>query len=688
MTQPVPLREPVTRGALDFDTVWAVCAVFGTLVCLVGAALFAMVRKGLPGPPDLLPGSVLVFAAVLLGPMALRFATRIPDRARATLYPLCSLAILASPAVALWSGSTLATLYPALAIAGLAGAASSLRRIRLREWALLTVMAVATGLYLFVTVNNLGYAGVYTPEQAVLGLLNHDTRFHSAIAFLIQNFGVPSLGVDGAVPIKYHFGSHVWVAGMGRLWGSEPLWTYGATVPVVLVPMLLSSLIHAGISLDRARKPPVAYIALGILMLFIADNVGWNSYYVSESYTLAIIAMMLALPALASFSDRKDGLTQWSALGVALALVPVLMACKVSVGILWCAAVGWAALRRYGLGWAGILASIATCACFLTGLHFFAPGTSDYVHTNGSMFAPLYILRMFPELDAPFGSFVLPAALFLLVIHKGEGLRNLLATRGDVPLELVVLVTAVGALPAFLGIPQDSATWYFLNVGQWFAMPMLVARLAPDDFRIPEVLRQQRAFRPMLLVFSFLALSQLVQSMTPTFQKFYREIINEADRQHGGRLLNGQPVAAYLKDSLKTSWGMFDSRFVEALNASAGKRLVDQVRAVTAKDAGVGVFVPPANRDFWAMQKECRDKHHLQASLTGLPSLYGSPPSEFGCGRDAYDTGYGGKTDSRDMPNAALCLHALERGISKVVVVASLDAHSVAEVLDCRSFPK
>lgn len=688
MTHPGTTQDSVARGALPIDAAWAVTASFGAMVCMVEAALFALVRRGLPDPPALLPGSVFLFVAVLFGPMTLRLFKCASGQARAAFYPICSLAILASPVFALWTGNAIALLYPALVISGIAGAAGCLKGVKMRQWTLLASMALVSGAYLFVTVNNLGYAGVYTPEQGLLGLLNHDTRFHAAIAFLIQNFSVPSLGVDGAVPIKYHIGSHAWIAGMGLLWGSEPLWTYGTTVPVVLVPLLLSSMIQSGVSIDLGRKQPVAYLALALAVLFISDNVGWNSYYSSESYTLGLIAMMFALPLLVSFSGRSDYLPPGVTLCLALALVPLLMACKVSVGVLWCAGVGWAAVRRYGIGWKGALASVAAGACLLSGLNYFAPGTSDYVHTDGTMFAPFYIVRMFPELRAPFGSFVLPAALLLLVVHRSAGLRNVIATRGDVPLEIVVLVALAGALPAFLGVPQDSATWYFLNVGQWLAMPMLLARLAPEDFRIPEALQRQRIYRPALLVAAFLALSQLVQAMTPTFQKFYRDLLNEADRQHGGQLLKGQPVAAYLKRSLGTSRAMFDPEFAKAMDASAGKRLVEQVRSATDLGPDVAVFVPPSNQEFWAMQKDCRDKHHLQASLTGLPSLFGSPPSEFGCGRDAYDTGYGGATNSRELPNASLCQHAIGRGISKVVVVASLRSRSDVTALDCGSMEK
>ena len=168
------------------------------------------------------------------------------------------------------------------------------------------ILSFVVAAYLFIVVHNLGYAGILSPEQSLLGLLNHDTRFHAAIAFIIENFGRPSIAVDGLLPLKYHFGSHYWFAALSIMTDAEPAASYGAAVPIVAAPLLLTATILCGLAADRGIKPVTHYLAFGIALVFLADSLDIKSYYISESYTFALIALLLLLPVLANWQGTRE----------------------------------------------------------------------------------------------------------------------------------------------------------------------------------------------------------------------------------------------------------------------------------------------------------------------------------------------------------------------------------------------
>jgi hypothetical protein len=347
-------------------------------------------------------------------------------------------------------------------------------------------------------------------------------------------------------------------------------------------------------------------------------------------------------------------------------------------------------VRRHGIGIVTIAVGAGSILLLLLGLSVFSPGPGDYVYTSGSLIAPFYILRVFPEVKVPFSSFVFPLclALFALASARVSGatsLKELISCKSELFVEAVIVVTAIGALPAYLGIPQDSAAWYFLNVGQWYAMAALVARLSPGDFvELKNRVASLKLAGPVAVVTIFLLAVQLVQSLTPTFYKEYGEILRAADRQNGGNLLKGRNATQYLRETLAAERSLFGGDFRAALASSIGGRLVAQVRSAAGLvQTGFAVFVPPENEAFWKFQTDCRDKHNVQVSLTGLPSLLSAPPKEYGCSRDAYQTNYGARIDARAIGDAELCAHALERGIRRVLVLKDLYNSSGNHVLNC-----
>lgn len=191
-----------------------------------------------------------------------------------------------------------------------------------------------------------------------------DTVFHASVAAMIKTYGVVSTGLHGLVPIDYHVLSHRLVAGLSSLSGVPVLEVYGIVPIVFLGPWLLFCCAWAAGRIGGSAAEPLrAWMAVCALLLVLAllpleRWAVWDSYFVSESYTLALGLLVLALPALAS--ERPGAVP----LAAAAVFIVAAGASKGSVGVLglallWVRALDWAIKGDRRAVVAALAASIA-----------------------------------------------------------------------------------------------------------------------------------------------------------------------------------------------------------------------------------------------------------------------------------------------------------------------------------------
>jgi hypothetical protein len=668
-----------------------VLGLFWTLVAIVEALLVATFRSGLQTSPLLLVACAGLLASgasmpALVNTLTPRLVQRMPY-----LGPLASLAILASPLLAFWFGIAIGFALIVLGITALVFGLTRLRSASQGKLGWMLALVPVTSWYLFVSVNNQGLANIYSLEQSYLGLLNRDTSFHTAIAHMIQNFGVASLGMDGLLPIAYHTGSHWWFAALGLATGNEPLIVYPAGIVVVAVPALVMAVSFAAYAISRGTLTAAGVLIRVLLLLLAVDAVShnWTSYYISESYTLGLVAMLLLLPMLMNVVDHPhpDRVQVFLRPALLVAAIVLLSALKVSVGLLWAVAVCWVVLRS-SAGWMTRAAQIAAAAAsVLLALRLFSPGTADYLPKTQALVVPLYFFRLFP-LSESLSSFLVPACFLTLVAGSlwwRNRLWSNLRERKMLYAEVVLVVTVVGALPALLGVPQDSAVWYFLNVGQWYALPALAAALERADLvSLTTALTATRAGWVALAFCGYVAVTQAVMAFDAHFLSTAGNIVRALDARSNGRLLQGTSAGAWFRASLRDEGRLFGSRFRLAFVDSPGARLARIVRARVAGQPRFGVFVPPDNQEFWKLVPGCRTIYHVQPSISGRPSILGAPPKAMGCERDAYQENYGPDVRSRELDDAALCGYTNRRDVDTVLILHELSDGPANRILRCK----
>ena len=72
---------------------------------------------------------------------------------------------------------------------------------------------------------------------------------------MLGQFGVPSTGLDGLVPVRYYFLSHALIGVTGRWIGVPPIHAYYLVNQLLLIPLLFFSLVAATFWVWQPKDP-------------------------------------------------------------------------------------------------------------------------------------------------------------------------------------------------------------------------------------------------------------------------------------------------------------------------------------------------------------------------------------------------------------------------------------------------
>lgn len=201
------------------------------------------------------------------------------------------------------------------------------------------------------------------------GLINVDTFFHAAIAAMYGNYGVPSLGLDGLVPVSYHTLSHKIFAGVANIGGFETLAAY-AYIYFAMGPLLLLFSI-AGFAHQVNKNLKFGHALLGasiaVLAVIVIPSFAraalWDSFFVSESYLISLVLLIASLSTLIRWMQNEpNGVYQ---LGVSLALLVLAGLSKGSVGLLGLCVFGAFGITRFRSPKYWTLLAIASLSLYL-----------------------------------------------------------------------------------------------------------------------------------------------------------------------------------------------------------------------------------------------------------------------------------------------------------------------------------
>lgn len=184
-----------------------------------------------------------------------------------------------------------------------------------------------------------GTQSLFLYEKLILGDAHQDPVFHMALSNIIKSTGIPSLGLDGALPIKYHWFSHYFFSVLSSLTNTSSLLFYNVGVLVVLGPLFFKSFYSLANAISVYRKKADVDVYFFISILFIAQSFMnsdfWSGFtpFESESYGFSLTLMAFFLSSLLSYltysKDKKKYLFYLYVVIVTL----IILFTKVSTGM-------------------------------------------------------------------------------------------------------------------------------------------------------------------------------------------------------------------------------------------------------------------------------------------------------------------------------------------------------------------
>ncbi len=547
----------------------------------------------------------------------------------------------------------------------------------------------------FLLANALQNADVFSQPRALGGLLQIDTLYHAAMASMIMEHGVPSIGIDGVVPMRYHVLSHVWFGHLGQITGVDMLTAYVIGRQVVLLPlMVFGSLLlmqavagqREGQSEGESEGGSWTALASYLIVMALFSILDWNSYMVSESH---IVGMILLFFAILSIHRRRCDLSGYLPILVIFLCIFLASAAKISSGFVLYLGVMFVllvparmseiiavsleplsgttrtvagmkqalrvvvaasrdvlklglpvmgeGLRRLGLAKVSLVVLLSVLLLIFV-KRFILEGSQVDV----TRFYPFYFFRFFKVAVLNFG--VVAAALWLCLWQRPEAWNRPLC-------HLLAVIMLAGLVPALLFRIAYGNGYYFINISALLAVPVLAAWLAGRREWASPRLRVAAALAVLLAVPLHIVLSGSYRAYTRLQDRLETVLTGRSSAETHGPLNLDRLV-----------------RIADAARQTPLARMRDAIVGQRDRSLRQIVYLMPGVDD--ANPYACQLRPFFVPAITGLPRLMGRPDGQ--C-----DTGpHYGFVDYTLAPRVAepvtddkICAAAQLRSFAHVIVV-------------------
>lgn len=549
--------------------------------------------------------------------------------------------------------------------------------------------------YYFTTISNSNLTSVFSPEQGFLGILNHDTRFHSAISHNIQNFRQISLGMDGYASIKYHYFYHIFIAAIGEVSNSDPLWTMSAVQYIIFVPSLIFFVNYVAASVNNFKEDFLYYTFFSFCLLFVSENIfTYNySYFDSVTLPLSLICLLSSIPTLLKFSHLRNNSNKFF-LAIFLILFSIIIfANKVSSGSLYLLLIGWIFFRNYKFSTITFILGFFTIAVFYINYSLFSPKLNDFLGYKGQLFNFFYVLKVWGQISvfSPY-LFVLIYLFLINFSFKFHSQSKMYFA------EALTLVAIVSFCFLFLGIPQDSAVVFFIYVPMIISIPLIVANISYNDFMslLIDKNKQIRNVKKIITLFISSVLIFIIFDKTINLEKqipIIKEILLTNDKLSNNKFLNNNiRPSQYIKINLNKNLTLFDKDFYESLKLNYFYQIYNFSKKIE-KNKDIAFFIPPNNRIIWDFSNKniskysiCGIRLHLVPSIIGFTTILGAPPLNFDCPKEAYTNNYYNDYYSRNISYENMCIRAKSISINKIYILNEKNGNLETKLINCLKY--
>lgn len=659
-------------------------SIFCFFIALVNASIFSYLRLNLETPPYLvLKLLIIIFSILFLPNFFLRIFKKKNEKITKSFYLIFSLFVLSIVICTLLFKNTNSFMivyyfFGLICLYELIYSSMKLKKkINLKYIIYYFFILFLISVYYFTTITNSNLTSVFSPEEALLGILNHDTNFHAAISHNIQNFREISLGLDGFFKINYHYFFHLLVAALGLTLTAEPLWIMSAIQYILFIPLLIFSINYSAAFLGGIKENFLFYTTLSFSLLTLSENIFTYrfSYFDSVTLPLSLIAIVASLPVIHLFNNSNSS-KQKILIGIFLILFSIfIFSNKVSSGLLYLLFIGWIFLRNYKISkeliFFGLIAFVVIIFNFLN----FSPKPDDYIGNDGNIFNLFFIFKVYGQFTF-FSPYLFVIAYLILIKFKFK-LNN---SKDFYIVESLLIISLASLLFVLLGVPQDSGVSYFTYVPLIICITLLVSKLFLKDFLYicsknnDQIMSLNKSICFFLIaIFALIVIDKAIY-LKPQ-KNILKKIVNTNDKFSENILLENLSASDYIKKNVLEEKTIFDKNFKNYLDNSYYSQIRKLSKSIDKK-SNVGFFVPPTNKIIWNLEDKnvhkytrCNGTLHIVPSLTGYPTILGAHPLIYDCPKEAYTNNYLQDNNSKIISNKELCDRAGRINLSVIYIL-------------------
>lgn len=555
-----------------------------------------------------------------------------------------------------------------------------------------------------------------------------DTLFHAAIANMLMTYDVPSSGLNGAVALPYHYGSH-WVLGeMAELLKIDVLTAYQLIYPVVFCVFFLGRMISFTMDVLHTKGQRVEFMSggaekrfyvvaiaalYGVLPKSILDKsaANWFSLFTSESYCFAIgVALLFASLLVRQDEEEKKTILTKALFGGGLAVIMfVIGLMKISVMCIVLVGVAYLFIRlKYYQDFFAWLISVALLwgalyALQLTFGHSAQPSGRSIVQLEWFDFLKNY-LKPFAiwNIMLHFLLHYIWAITFIVLRLRQEKATSIRAAcevikaNKVIDAECMAIIGVVCAIPGIIIKIAGGSAYYFSDVQNWLAVPLLLALLARKgsiEVDLKENLNSKRSWKLewSLAVIALFALGNAYSFMADALHNNWQiryALIYDSEVPAKVAMLKYNELKEELKTKQKQrAWSEFWDRLKsndvdatliartclfpeEVLVQNRKYQLADKLRRLNnlskEEKQRTLLYIPKSNETYWL---HLAKKAPMAApALSGIAMLNGLPNELVGVSIYGYDY-YGGAENSVDKPPDDLAEKAFKLGYEKIIKI-------------------
>jgi hypothetical protein len=628
--------------------------------------LYALARMGFDNSLHHFSGVLGINFFLLLSPLIAQLvAPRTETSGRSGMLTLTSvcLVILVSfiaPFIGHWISTVLVIAgYIFFVIASLVFFKSN----KIGRFLILLFFAGLFGVWLFGRV----YSSYHSPlalENLTIGVISHDTFYHSSIMEMIKSFGIPSTGLNGTPYLPYHWGSHWILSRFSILLDASSIEIYNLVYPSLFLCLFFKGLLGFAYDLfllktkrDNTNIIPgitfwVVFMVFNIGFLpsaFLANWANWETWIESESYSIGLLYFfLLASFTLYLFSRWKEhqSLKLNRAYFLLLAvLLPLLGLIKISILVIAIALLIYLFFKlRFFKDWIIIVTVILT----LVFSFYILKITASTYTTNeeNDNFFLFHFLKTW-TLEGWRGLFYYIHYFFtiLYIVLRIRDLKPTLISAKEyfftnkiLDIEILILISIVGLLPASLFQIDGGSAYYFTDIQARISGAFLLYYILKDQF-------SERRFLQFTTGFALIVPAILLMSVSNIFTKFERALnLNLMSRIDFAQSYAGE--SKYLKvasaDIMKYTSGkksdlwpkLRELRWMPGQGLAVKPKYELLMRLIALDKLGLDekrkmlIHVPHTNQAFWKnFGANEVTTSFLIPSLTGISSIGGMPES-------------------------------------------------------------